>query len=130
MRHGRTAALAVVLPFALGAGWAVQTRWPETAAALDCPPERVRWSGAGALGVARCDQGEAPPDAVRVALGLRLPLNRAAEAELARLPGVGPAAAHALVQARPFRSWEQVDAVKGVGPARLRTLQQATELDP
>lgn len=130
MRDGRTAALAVVLLVALGVGWGMQARWPRTAAALDCPAERVRWSGEGALGVARCDQGTAPPAAVRTALGLRLPLNQMAESELARLPGVGPVAAHALVQARPFRSWGEVDAVKGVGPARLRTLQQATELDP
>ena len=86
--------------------------------------------GAGALGIARCGEGALPPASVRVALGLRLPLNLAAESELARIPGVGSAAAHALVQARPFRSWDEVDAVRGVGPARLRTLQQATELDP
>jgi len=53
-----------------------------------------------------------------------------AEADLARLPGVGAVAARALVQARPFRGWDEVDAVRGVGPARLRLLQQATELDP
>jgi DNA uptake protein ComE-like DNA-binding protein len=71
-----------------------------------------------------------PPASVRAALGLPLSLNRVAEADLARLPGVGPEAARALVQARPFRSWGEVDAVRGVGPARLRLLQQATELDP
>jgi competence protein ComEA len=130
VRHGRTAALAVVLLGALGAGWWIQARWPDAAAALDCPPGRVRWSGVGALGVARCDEGTMPPPAVRVALGLRLRLNHAAEADLARLPGVGPSAARALVQGRPFRSWDEVDAVKGVGPARLRILQQSSELDP
>ncbi|HZJ56571.1 MAG TPA: helix-hairpin-helix domain-containing protein, partial [Myxococcaceae bacterium] len=88
------------------------------------------WVGEGGRGVARCDAGGLPPASVRVALGVRLPLNRAAESELARLPGVGVVAAQALVQARPFRSWDEVDAVRGVGPARLRTLQQATELDP
>jgi competence protein ComEA len=80
--------------------------------------------------VARCDAGGTPPAAVRAALGLRLPLNRMTEAELARLPGVGAVAARALVQSRPFRSWDEVDAVRGVGPARLRLLRQATELDP
>jgi len=124
--QGRTGALAVAVLGALGAGTGVQARWPDARPALDCPPERVRWAG----GVARCDEGEPPPTSVRVALGLRLSLNRAAESELARLPGVGPAAAHALVQARPFRSWAEVDAVRGVGPARLRTLQRGTELDP
>jgi competence protein ComEA len=80
--------------------------------------------------VARCNAGGQPPASVRAALGVRLPLNRVPEADLARLPGVGPLAAHALVQARPFLSWAEVDAVRGVGPARLQILTQATELDP
>ena len=130
MRGGRTAALAIGALAALAIGWWMQERWPDSHAALDCPPERVRWSGEGPLGYARCDLGDPVPVSTRVALGLRLPLNRAPEAELARLPGVGPVAARALVQARPFRSWDEVDSVKGVGPARLRTLRQATELDP
>jgi competence protein ComEA len=128
--HGRTAALAVLLLGALGVGGWLQVRWPETAPALDCPAGRVGWVGEGARGVARCDAGGRPPASVRAALGVRLPLNRIAESDLARLPGVGGVAARALVQARPFGSWEEVDSVRGVGPARLRVLQQATELDP
>ena len=130
MRGGRTAALALVALAALGLGWWMQDRWPDSRAALDCPPDRVRWSGEAPPGHARCDLGDPVPVSSRIALGLRLPLNRAPEADLARLPGVGPVAARALVQARPFRSWDEVDSVKGVGPARLRTLRQATELDP
>jgi competence protein ComEA len=128
--HGRTGALAVVVLGALAAGGWVQSRWPDDGPALDCPSGQVRWVGEGALAIARCGEGAQPPASVRVALGLRLSLNRAGESELARLPGVGPAAARALVQARPFQSWDEVDSVRGVGPARLRTLQQATELDP
>ncbi len=130
MSHGRTAALAVGLLAALGSGGWVQARWPDTGPVLDCPAERVRWVGEGALGAARCDVGGEPPASVRAALGVRLPLNRVPEADLARLPGVGAAAARALVQARPFRSWAEVDAVRGVGPARLQVLQRGTELDP
>ena len=52
--------------------------------------------------------------------------------ELARLPGVGRSLAHKLVEARQsqgrFTSWAQVDAVSGVGAAKLETLQAATEL--
>jgi competence protein ComEA len=128
--HGRTAALAVAMLGALAAGSWAQAGWPETRHALDCPAEKVGWVGEGVAGVARCGAGGVPPASVRAALGLRLSLNRVAEADLARLPGVGPEAARALVQARPFRSWGEVDAVRGVGPARLRLLQQATELDP
>jgi competence protein ComEA len=128
--HGRTAALAVTLLGALAGGSWAQTRWPEARPALDCPAEAVGWVAAGAGGMARCGAKGVPPASVRAALGLRLALNRVAQEDLARLPGVGPVAAHALVQARPFRSWDEVDAVHGVGPARLRLLQQATELDP
>ena len=130
MTHGRTAALAVGLLVALAAGAQVQARWPETGPVLDCPAERVRWEGEGALGAARCDVGGEAPASVRVALGLRLRLNRVSEADLARLPGVGAAAAHALVQARPFRTWAEVDSVRGVGPVRLQILTLGTELDP
>lgn len=130
MNAGRTAALSVAALAALALGAWNQGRWPEAAPALPCSPGQVRWSGEGALAHARCDVGRTPPASVRVALGLRISLNLAEEAELARLPGVGAAAAHALVQARPFSRWEDVDAVKGVGPARLRRLQEATELDP
>lgn len=130
MTGGRTAALAVALLGALVAGARAQARWPDGRPALDCPPERVRWAGEGALGAARCDAGGQPPASVRIALGLRLPLNHVPEADLARLPGVGAVAAHALVQARPFRSWAEVDSVRGVGPARLQVLQRGTELDP
>jgi len=127
---GRTAALGAGILGALGLGWWAQERWPDSRAALNCPPEMIRWAADGASGYARCGQGEPLPPSARLALGMRLPLNRASESDLARIPGVGPAAARALVQARPFRDWDEVDTVKGVGPARLWTLRQATELDP
>ena len=130
MRGGRTAALGVGILGALGLGWWVQERWPDSRAALDCPRERVRWVAEGASSFARCERGDPLPPTARLALGMRLPLNGVSETDLARIPGVGPAAARALVQARPFRDWDEVDSVKGVGPARLRTLRQATELDP
>ncbi len=130
MRGGRTAALAVGLLGLLALGLRAQERWPASGPALDCPPSRVRWSGQGTEAHARCDEGAGMPPAVGLAIGLQLPLNAAREADLARLPGVGPNVARALIEARPFRSWDQVDAVKGVGPARLRTLQRSTTLDP
>jgi competence protein ComEA len=54
-------------------------------------------------------------------------LNRATQAELESLPGVGPSLARRLIAARDslggFRAWSQVDAVSGIGPALLRKLQ-------
>jgi competence protein ComEA len=58
--------------------------------------------------------------------GERLDPNTASEAELDRLPGVGPATARAIVAYRaghgPFRRIEELGAVRGVGAAALRRM--------
>jgi competence protein ComEA len=130
VRDARTAGLALLLLGGLGAGLWTQHAWPDSHTRLDCAPEAVRWVGEGTGAHAWCGPGAPPPDAIAVALGQRLSLNRAAEADLARLPGVGPRLARALIAARPLRTWDQVDAVPGVGPARLATLRDRTTLDP
>jgi competence protein ComEA len=126
----RTRALGLAVLAGLALGWWAQRRWPDAHPRLDCAATAVRWTGRGATAHARCGEGSVPPPAVLSALGLPLPLNRAAEEDLARLPGVGPRVAHALVEARPFGSWDEVDAVPGVGPTRLQTLRDRTALDP
>ena len=128
----RTAWSAVVLLGLVVAGIAVRL-WPDTdPPELPCAPSEVRLD---ADGVARCDLPAGAPElpaAAQLALGGRLDLNRASAADLAQIPGVGKALARALVEARAeqgaFRSWEEVDAVSGVGPSKLRLLQQATEI--
>lgn len=58
--------------------------------------------------------------------GERIDLNRASAAELMRLPGVGAKRAAAIVAARarrPFRTPEDVIAVKGLGAAWLRRVK-------
>ena len=98
-------------------------------ATLDCPSRRCAgWLRSGRPRLVQ--SGEALPPTVAGALGLRLPLNDATEDDLARLPGIGRQVARALVAARPFRTWDQVDSVRGVGPARLATLRDRTKLDP
>jgi len=53
-------------------------------------------------------------------------VNRASDAELQRLPGVGPATAAAIVTERdlngPFSSFEDLERVPGIGPAKLAAL--------
>ena len=124
----RTAALATATLGLMAVGTAARWMWPSSAAALDCEPGAVRLVD----GVAVCGQGAAPTGAQALALGLKLDLNTASEAELAQLPGVGRSLARKLVEAREaqgrFTGWEQVDAVSGVGAAKLETLQAVTEL--
>lgn len=84
--------------------------------------------------VASCTSGstERPPAGPMMTLGARLSLNNATAEELGLIPGIGPKLAGALVRARgergPFQSWEEVNAVSGVGPAKLRILKQWSEL--
>ncbi|MBJ6762851.1 helix-hairpin-helix domain-containing protein [Myxococcaceae bacterium JPH2] len=127
----RTAALAVVASGLVGVGWVARWTWPSQATSLECASADVRLTSDG---VATCGPGEVPTGGQALALGRKLDLNRALESELARLPGVGSRLARSLVEARAarggFTDWTQVDAVAGVGPARLETLRAVTDLGP
>lgn len=61
----------------------------------------------------------------------RKSLNDATSQDIAALPGIGTEFAVRLIAARPpagFADWGQVDAVKGVGEARLKLLQERFDL--
>jgi competence ComEA-like helix-hairpin-helix protein len=65
--------------------------------------------------------------------GQRQPdLNRVDATFLEALPGIGPKLAKSIVRERirqrGFRSWGEVLAVQGIGPAKLGILQRATRL--
>jgi competence protein ComEA len=64
--------------------------------------------------------------------GERLDPNRAAERDLDRLPGIGPATAKAIVAAReaggPFRSLEDLGRVDGIGRATLERIEKHLEM--
>lgn len=65
--------------------------------------------------------------------GQRQPdLNRVDAEFLEALPGIGPKLAKSIVreriQQRGFRSWGEVLAIQGIGPAKLGILQRATRL--
>ena len=54
-------------------------------------------------------------------------LNVATAEDLAALPGIGMIIAGRVIEARPpdgFPGWEEVSAVSGIGPSRLRLLQE------
>jgi competence protein ComEA len=124
----RTASLATAALGLMAVGGLARWQWPRSAPALDCEPGAVRM----VEGVAVCGQGAPPTGPQALALGLKLDLNAASEAELAQLPGVGRSLARKLVEAREaqgrFTNWQEVDAVSGVGAAKLETLRAVTEL--
>lgn len=69
-----------------------------------------------------------------LAAGERIDPNRASAEQLERLPRVGPALAKRIVAHReaqgPFRTLADLDAVAGVGPALLRSLEPHLTLPP
>ena len=81
-------------------------------------------------GVAQCGSGRELPAGQALTLGQKFDCNQASTADFELLPGVGASLARELVAARGagFQSWAQIDAVAGVGVARLATLQAACEI--
>lgn len=64
----------------------------------------------------------------RLVCGLPLDLNAAAAEDLEVLPGIGPARARAIAEARPFAALAEVVRVPGVGPRTLERIEPWVEL--
>lgn len=55
--------------------------------------------------------------------GAPVDLNTADEKTIEALPGVGPVLARQIVAARPYKSVDDLDRVKGIGPAKMASLR-------
>jgi len=84
------------------------------------------------LATSRAAADDAARRAEPLAAGERVDPNRAPEAELDRLPGVGASTARAIVAARErgavFRRPEDLLAVRGIGEATLERIRPALDL--
>ena len=124
----RPRAIAVLLALAGLIGLAAVWRWPVAQPSLACPdggPVQL-----GADGVASCAPGSKLPAGQALTLHQKFDCNTATEADFALVPGVGPSLARELVAVRDggYSSWEQIDAVTGVGLTRLNALQAACDI--
>jgi competence protein ComEA len=83
-------------------------------------------------GPATGDGGGGSQDADRY--GSQLDLNRASAKELQALPGIGPARAQAIVRWRdengPFRNFQDLSKVPGIGPATVARLRSRIVVRP
>ena len=115
--------------FLAGLGWKV------VHASAVLPPLEVRgapieWSSPvaespAAIESERPNASVARPRHVASATAARIDPNSATVSQLESLPGVGPALASRIVEARaqsPFRNLADLDRVKGIGPAKLEKL--------
>jgi competence protein ComEA len=57
------------------------------------------------------------------ASGTKLDVNSASVAALQNIPGVGPVMARRIIDARPYRSADELRRVKGIGPKRYEQLR-------
>ena len=56
-------------------------------------------------------------------LASKVNLNTASQAEIESLPGVGPSLAGRIVDGRPYRTLEDLDRIKGIGPKMIERLR-------
>src|SRR5256885_643794 len=101
-----------------GMTWSILTRGPASPAAQ---PSAIHPSPEPPTPT-QADLG-APAPAPSASVGRRININTAPSADLELLPGIGPALAARIIEYRktsgPFRSVDDLDKVKGIGPRTL-----------
>lgn len=55
-------------------------------------------------------------------------LNTASKEELKQIKGIGDVLADEIIKNRPYKSWDDVSKVKGIGEGRLKTLKEEAKL--
>jgi len=119
--HPVSVAQAVARAGGLLSGLEADSRWNEL---LVEHGERIE-VGADAAGRATLSLGQMPASSLLV-LGIPADLNRVSAADLALIPGVSRSLGERIVAERArrggYRSLEELDEVKGVGPATLERL--------
>lgn len=111
------------------ASFAVAQYWPTAPSIFRCEGSDLHL----AQGVLACGPGGPLTPAVAASMGLPMDLNRASVDDLVRIPGLQRRTAEALISAREshgrFQTWEEISAVRGVGPKRLAALQAGGFID-
>jgi competence protein ComEA len=69
------------------------------------------------------EKSKAAAEKVATETGEPLDLNKASVTDLQTLPGIGPALAREIVAARPFKSVDELERIKGLGPAKIAAIK-------
>ncbi len=129
--------VSLLLAAGAGARWLAAERAPPSAWIDSRGGAADTFSGSTAAPPRAAVEREVARERIRrtpLAPGERIDPNRASPEELERLPRVGPALAARIVAQReakgPFRTMDDLDAVPGVGPAMLASLEPHLALAP
>lgn len=101
----------------LGKGAWAFTNWEKL-------PEERKEARAEEAEIAEAQNGKMIDD------GKTLDPNKAARDELMKLPGIGEKTADAIIEARPYRSVDDLGKVQGIGPKSLAKLKPFLEIAP
>ena len=79
-------------------------------------------------GVAQAEPGESQANTAQKNGAGKLPskavdINTATEKQLSSLPGIGPQMAKRIIEARPFKSIQELKRVKGIGDKKFERLK-------
>jgi DNA uptake protein ComE-like DNA-binding protein len=87
----------------------------------------------GAMAFAGADPAWGDVDTTDTAVVVNPPTinaNTASAAELQTIPGIGPVLAARIIEARPFRSVEEIDLVNGIGASLMAGIRVRVFVDP
>jgi competence protein ComEA len=131
-RAERRGALIVLALFALGAAHDLWRLARPVAPAGD--PRRPAFAARGSFAAAGDNAGTAVSAPAAPAVADRVDLNQADAAGLDALPGIGPVIAGRILERRarqgPFRTPEDLLAVRGIGPAVFARLRDRVRVGP
>src|SRR3954467_7445195 len=71
---------------------------------------------------------ELPPQSGK--LMPRIDINNAPRETIETLPGVGPKLAQEIIAGRPYKTIDELDKVKGIGPKKLQQLRSRVFVTP